>query len=136
MSSQNEQSFRHYYGGHTGEFGHEFLEMDFSLVDDGRMAKACYAPPTPESAVHVSDLLVREIKRIITESEIMKEDDAICPRQGKNGKKTREIRTGDKEISVRRRKLVSVVEMEQSKRPGWPAHDEACFTENSAEDWR
>lgn len=85
--------------GHSGRFGHEFLEFDFRVVGDGRSAVARYANNsnyrndslirkeslslrslsetlkrelTVDCIVCVSSLLVDEIKTIIKKSEILK----------------------------------------------------------------
>jgi GrpB-like predicted nucleotidyltransferase (UPF0157 family) len=49
--------------------------------------------------VCVSSLLVSEIKRIIKDSEIMKEDDAKWPQKNKDGRQELEIRLGNEQIS-------------------------------------
>ena len=47
----------------------------------------------------VSSLLVSEIKRIIKDSEIMKEDDSKWPQKNKDGRQELEIRLGNEQIS-------------------------------------
>jgi GrpB-like predicted nucleotidyltransferase (UPF0157 family) len=48
--------------------------------------------------VCVSALLVSEIKRIIKDSEIMKEDDSRWPQKNKDGRQELEIRLGNEHI--------------------------------------
>jgi len=48
--------------------------------------------------VCVSALLVSEIKRIIKDSEIMKEDDSKWPQKNKDGRQELEIRLGNDHI--------------------------------------
>ncbi len=47
----------------------------------------------------VSSLVVDEIKRIVKQSEIMKEDDAKWPQKNKDGRQELEIRLGNDHIS-------------------------------------
>jgi hypothetical protein len=49
-------------------------------------------------AVSVSALMVQEIKRIIKDSEIMKEDDSKWPQKNKDGRQELEIRVGSEHI--------------------------------------
>lgn len=49
--------------------------------------------------VCVSSLLIAEIKRIIKDSEIMKEDDSKWPQKNKDGRQELEIRLGNEHIS-------------------------------------
>jgi hypothetical protein len=51
------------------------------------------------TAVCVSSLMISEIKRIIKDSEIMKEDDAKWPQKNKDGRQELEIRLGNEHIS-------------------------------------
>ena len=46
----------------------------------------------------VSSLLITEIKRIIKDSEIMKEDDSRWPQKNKDGRQELEIRFGNEHI--------------------------------------
>lgn len=46
----------------------------------------------------VSALLISEIKRIIKDSEIMKEDDSRWPQKNKDGRQELEIRVGSDHI--------------------------------------
>lgn len=48
--------------------------------------------------VCVSALLVAEIKRIVKDSEIMKEDDSRWPQKNKDGRQELEIRLGSDHI--------------------------------------
>src|SRR3954468_23203270 len=50
-------------------------------------------------AVCVSSLMISEIKRIIKDSEIMKEDDEKWPQKNKDGRQELEIRLGNEHIS-------------------------------------
>ncbi|KAH8894232.1 Mago nashi protein [Thozetella sp. PMI_491] len=106
MAASNEQFYLRYYSGHSGRFGHEFLEFDFRAVGDGRSATARYANNSNyrndsliRKEMYVSSLVIEEIKRIIKQSEILKEDDAKWPTKNKDGKQELEIRLGNDHIS-------------------------------------
>ena len=92
--------------GHSGRFGHEFLEFDIRVVGDGRSAVARYANNSNyrnDSLIRkemcVSDTVVDEVRRIVRTSEIMKEDDAKWPQKNKDGRQELEIRIGGEHIS-------------------------------------
>jgi len=57
------------------------------------------ARQTDASKVCVSSLVIAEIKRIIKDSEIMKEDDTKWPQKNKDGRQELEIRLGNEHIS-------------------------------------
>ncbi|KAL8766777.1 MAG: hypothetical protein Q9209_006516 [Squamulea sp. 1 TL-2023] len=123
MAASNDPFYVRYYSGHSGRFGHEFLEFDFRTLGDGRSASARYANNSNyrnDSLIRkemcVSSLLIAEIKRIIKESEIMKyasygaqtdvyklillrEDDSKWPEKNKDGRQELEIRLGNEHIS-------------------------------------
>ncbi|KAI9596452.1 protein mago nashi putative [Syncephalis fuscata] len=73
----DEDFYVRYYTGHTGKHGHEFLEFEFR--GDGRCRYANNSNYRNESLIRkevtVSPLMIKELKRIIKESEILKEDD-------------------------------------------------------------
>jgi GrpB-like predicted nucleotidyltransferase (UPF0157 family) len=50
-------------------------------------------------SVCVSSLVIQEIKRIIRDSEITKEDDTKWPQKNKDGRQELEIRLGNEHIS-------------------------------------
>ena len=101
--------------GHSGRFGHEFLEFDIRVVGDGRSAVARYANNSNyrnDSLIRkemcVSDTVVDEVRRIVRTSEIMKEDDAKWPQKNKDGRQELEIRLGNDHISFEVRPLLSL----------------------------
>ena len=65
----------------------------------------------------VSSLLIAEIKRIIRESEIMKEDDSKWPTKNRDGRQELEIRLGNEHISFETSKLGSLVDVTESADP-------------------
>ncbi|KAI0182307.1 Mago nashi protein [Xylaria flabelliformis] len=56
MASTGEPFYIRYYSGHSGRFGHEFLEFDFRVVGDGRSAVARYA----NNSNYRNDSLIRK----------------------------------------------------------------------------
>ncbi|KAI5867346.1 Mago nashi protein [Durotheca rogersii] len=117
-ASSGEPFYLRYYSGHSGRFGHEFLEFDFRSVGDGRSALARYA----NNSNYRNDSLIRkeivdEIKRIIKSSEIMKEDDAKWPQKNKDGRQELEIRLGNDHISFEATKIGSLIDVTESADP-------------------
>ncbi|EMD00848.1 hypothetical protein BAUCODRAFT_29225 [Baudoinia panamericana UAMH 10762] len=124
MAATGEPFYVRYYSGHSGRFGHEFLEFDFRVVGDGRSAIARYANNSNyrnDSLIRkemcVSSLMVEEIKRIIKESEIMREDDTKWPQKNKDGRQELEIRLGSEHISFETAKIGSLVDVNESEDP-------------------
>ena len=58
----------------------------------------------------VSSVLVAEIRRIIKDSEIMKEDDTKWPTKNKDGRQELEIRLGNDHISFEVRSCKTVAQ--------------------------
>ncbi|KAH8159181.1 Mago nashi protein [Nemania sp. FL0916] len=124
MASSGEPFYIRYYSGHSGRFGHEFLEFDFRVVGDGRSAVARYANNSNyrnDSLIRkemcVSSLVVDEIKRIVKSSEIMKEDDSKWPQKNKDGRQELEIRLGTEHISFETAKIGSLIDVTESADP-------------------
>ncbi|KIV78671.1 hypothetical protein PV11_06298 [Exophiala sideris] len=124
MANSNEQFYVRYYSGHSGRFGHEFLEFDFRTIGDGRSATARYANNSNyrnDSLIRkemcVSALLISEIKRIIKDSEIMKEDDSRWPQKNKDGRQELEIRLGSDHIQFETAKIGSLGDVTDSADP-------------------
>ncbi|KAK6858368.1 hypothetical protein PG990_014014 [Apiospora arundinis] len=123
-ASSGEPFYIRYYSGHSGRFGHEFLEFDFRVVGDGRSAVARYANNSNyrnDSLIRkemcVSSLVVDEIKRIVRSSEIMKEDDGKWPQKNKDGRQELEIRFGGEHISFETAKIGSLIDVTESADP-------------------
>ncbi|EJT76045.1 mago nashi like 2 protein [Gaeumannomyces tritici R3-111a-1] len=124
MASINEQFYLRYYSGHSGRFGHEFLEFDFRVVGDGRSAIARYANNSNyrndsliRKEMSVSSVVIDEIKRIVKLSEILKEDDKKWPPKNKDGKQELEIKIGNDHISFETAKIGSLVDVNESADP-------------------
>ncbi|KAL1791781.1 hypothetical protein ACET3X_009532 [Alternaria dauci] len=122
--ANSEPFYLRYYSGHQGRFGHEFLEFDFRVLGDGRSASARYANNSNyrnDSLIRkemcVSDTLVAEIKRIVKDSEILKEDDTKWPQKNKDGRQELEIRLGSEHISFETAKIGSLQDVQDSSDP-------------------
>ncbi|KAJ4353317.1 Protein mago nashi 2 [Didymosphaeria variabile] len=120
----NEPFYLRYYSGHQGRFGHEFLEFDFRVLGDGRSASTRYANNSNyrnDSLIRkemcVSHAVVNEIRRIVKDSEILKEDDTKWPQKNKDGRQELEIRLGNEHISFETAKIGSLQDVQDSSDP-------------------
>ncbi|EPQ29906.1 uncharacterized protein PFL1_02579 [Pseudozyma flocculosa PF-1] len=107
-----------YYTGHQGKHGHEFLEFEYSR---GRLRYANNSNYRNDSLIRkemwISPLMVSELKRLVEESEIMKEDDAKWPKKNIVGRQELEIRLGNEHISFETAKIGSLVDVQDSEDP-------------------
>ncbi|KAI0259518.1 mago nashi [Gloeopeniophorella convolvens] len=106
MSSYDKDPFYlRYYTGHSGKHGHEFLEFEYS---HGRLRYANNSNYRNDSLIRkemwVGPLVVKELKRIVEQSEIIKEDDTNWPKKNIVGKQELEIRVGTTTSRSRLRK--------------------------------
>lgn len=111
--------------GHQGQHGHEFLEFEYSrgrlryannsnYRNDSLIRKEseyCYVGNVlnqlshlkkqafPDFSVWVGQLVVQQIRQLVEDSEIMKEDDAKWPKKNVVGRQELEIRLGNEHIS-------------------------------------
>ena len=73
--------------GHTGQFGHEFLEFE---LRDNKLRYANNSQYKNDRIIRkemfVSDAVVQEFKRIVGEAEIVKEDDNLWPKADRVGR--------------------------------------------------
>lgn len=67
--------------------------------------------------VCVSSAVISEIKKIIKDSEILKEDDTKWPQKNKDGRQELEIRLGNDHISFETAKIGSLVDVTESEDP-------------------
>jgi len=65
----------------------------------------------------VGPLVVKELKRIVEQSEIIKEDDANWPKKNIVGKQELEIRVGNDHIAFETAKIGSLVDIQDSEDP-------------------
>ena len=79
--------------GHKGRFGHEFLEFEFR--PDGRLRYANNSNYKNDTMIRkeafVSPSVVQELKRIIMESDVMREDDKSWPAPDRVGRQELEV---------------------------------------------
>ncbi|CAO2169718.1 unnamed protein product, partial [Urochloa humidicola] len=115
----DDEFYLRYYVGHKGKFGHEFLEFEFR--PDGKLRYANnsnYKNDTMiRKEVFVSPSVLREARRIIQESDIMKEDDSNWPEPDRIGRQELEIVMGNEHISFTTSKIGSLVDVQSSKDP-------------------
>ena len=101
-----------YYVGHKGKFGHEFREFEFR--PDGKLRyannsnyKAGEGQGMIRKEVFCSESGVAEVKRIVEESEITKEDDKHWPEPNTDGRQEFEVVMGNQHISFATAKIGS-----------------------------
>jgi protein mago nashi len=108
-----------YYVGHKGKFGHEFLEFEFR--PDGKLRYANNSNYKNDTLirkeVYCNRTVMDELRRIIDDSEIMKEDDESWPAPDRVGRQELEIVMGDEHISFTTSKIGSLVDINNSKDP-------------------
>ncbi|KAJ3417214.1 Protein mago nashi 2 [Chytridiales sp. JEL 0842] len=102
-----------------GKFGHEFLE--FEIRPDGKLRYANNSNYKNDTIIRkevtVSTSLMKELKRIIEDSEVMKEDDNLWPEPDRVGRQELEIVIGNEHISFTTSKIGSLVDVQNSKDP-------------------
>ena len=108
-----------YYVGHKGKFGHEFME--FEVQGDGKLRYANNSNYKNDVMIRkevvVSPGVVEELKRIIEDSEITREDDRNWPEADHVGRQELEIKLGDEHISFTCTKIGSLLDVQDSKDP-------------------
>jgi len=119
MAGTGDDFYVRYYVGHKGKFGHEFLEFEFR--PEGKLRYANNSHYKNETLirkeVHVSPSVLLELKRIIDDSEIMKEDDGNWPEPDRIGKQELEVVLGDDHISFTTSKIGSLLDVQESQDP-------------------
>lgn len=115
----DEEFYVRYYVGHKGKFGHEFLEFEFR--PDGLLRYANnsnYKKDTMiRKEVQCGQSILAELKRIIQDSEVLKEDDSQWPAPDRVGRQELEVVCGNEHISFVTSKIGSLVDVEDSKDP-------------------
>jgi len=108
-----------YYVGHKGKFGHEFLEFEFR--PDGRLRYANNSNYKNDTIirkeVYVNECVLSEVKRIVEESEIVREDDKHWPEPNRDGRQEFEVVLGGQHISFATAKIGSLLDVQESKDP-------------------
>eukprot|EP00462_Mataza_sp_D1_P011825 CAMPEP_0175156550 /NCGR_PEP_ID=MMETSP0087-20121206/21666_1 /TAXON_ID=136419 /ORGANISM="Unknown Unknown, Strain D1" /LENGTH=147 /DNA_ID=CAMNT_0016443975 /DNA_START=26 /DNA_END=469 /DNA_ORIENTATION=+ len=115
----DDEFYIRYYVGHKGKFGHEFLEFEFR--PDGLLRYANnsnYKKDTMiRKEVQCSNSIMQELKRIIQDSEVLKEDDNQWPAPDRVGRQELEVVCGNEHISFVTSKIGSLADVEDSKDP-------------------
>lgn len=118
-SPMEEEFYLRYYVGHKGKFGHEFLEFEFR--PDGKLRYANnsnYKNDTMiRKEVFCNECVLQDLKRMVEEAEIMKEDDNNWPHPDRVGRQELEIVLGDEHISFTTSKIGSLLDVQESKDP-------------------
>eukprot|EP01104_Vermistella_antarctica_P006140 TRINITY_DN16868_c0_g1_i1.p1 TRINITY_DN16868_c0_g1~~TRINITY_DN16868_c0_g1_i1.p1 ORF type:complete len:152 (+),score=39.19 TRINITY_DN16868_c0_g1_i1:52-507(+) len=108
-----------YYVGHKGKYGHEFLE--FELRPDGKLRYANNSHYKNETMIRkevtVNKTILAELKAIINDAEILKEDDSNWPEPNRNGKQELEIVTSTEHISFVTSKIGKLMDVQESNDP-------------------
>jgi len=114
-----EDFYCRYYVGHKGKFGHEFLEFEFR--PDGRLRYANNSNYKNDTMIRkeafVSPSVVQELKRIIMESEVMREDDKSWPAPDRVGRQELEVVCNGQHISFTTNKIGSLADVQNSSDP-------------------
>ncbi|CAL0335287.1 unnamed protein product [Lupinus luteus] len=116
---ENGEFYLRYYVGHKGKFGHEFLEFEFR--SDGKLRYANNSNYKNDTIirkeVYLTPAVLRECRRIISQSEIMKEDDNNWPEPDRVGRQELEIVMGNEHISFTTSKIGSLMDVQNSADP-------------------
>jgi len=119
IDDMSDEFYVRYYVGHKGVFGHEYLE--FEIRPNGKLRYANNTHYKNEALIQkdlfLNSLLLDEVKKMVTESEIMKQDDTNWPEPNKDGKQEMEIVMNNEHISFCTSKIASLVDIESSKDP-------------------
>jgi len=89
-----------YYVGHTGQFGHEFIE--FEVRKDGVLRYANDSQYKRDrlirKEVRLNTCVIDQFKKLIEESDILQADDASWPEPNQDGRQELEIVWGKEHI--------------------------------------
>merc|ERR1712170_78177 len=119
MTDKQDRFYIRYYVGHKGKFGHEFLEFEFR--PDGKLRYANNSNYKNDTMIrkeaYVSPSCLSELRRIVDDAEIMKENDALWPAPDRVGRHELEILIGDEHISFTTSKIGSLLDINASRDP-------------------
>mmetsp|Transcript_8226 Transcript_8226/g.10122 ORF Transcript_8226/g.10122 Transcript_8226/m.10122 type:complete len:154 (+) Transcript_8226:97-558(+) len=115
----HDEFYVRYYVGHKGKFGHEFMEFELSPSGKLRYANnSNYKSDTMiRREVFVSPAVVDEVKRIIEQSEITKEDDRSWKEPDKVGRQELEIKIGNEHIAFTCAEINNLLDVQESADP-------------------
>jgi len=116
-AAPEDEFYLRYYVGHKGKFGHEFLEFEFR--PDGLLRYANNSNYKKDTMIRkevwVTPSVLNEVRRIVEESEVLKEDDSQWPAPDANGRQELEVVCGSQHINFVTTKIGSLVDVEGSK---------------------
>merc|ERR1712000_395545 len=99
--------------------GHKVLEFEFN--PDGKLRYANNSHYKNETLIRkeafISPAVLKELKRIIIDSEVLKEDDKHWPQPDRVGKQELEIVIGNDHISFTTSKIGSLLDVQGSQDP-------------------
>ncbi|CAM9826185.1 unnamed protein product [Heterosigma akashiwo] len=108
-----------YYVGHKGKYGHEFMEFEFN--PDGLLRYANNSSYKGDKMIRkevtISPAVIEEVKRIIEDSEITREDDNNWPEPDRVGRQELEVKIGNEHISFTCAKIGSLLDIQESNDP-------------------
>jgi protein mago nashi len=115
----DEEFYVRYYIGHRGKYGHEFLEFEFRSNGKLRYANNSYYKQEAiiRKEVFVNDGVLQELKKIIEDSTVLKQDDSKWPEPDRVGKQELEIVSGSDHISFSTSKIGSLADVQASDDP-------------------
>lgn len=120
----SEAFYFRYYSGHQGKFGHEFLEFDIKVDTSKETGLLRYVNSSNyrrdeliRKQVTISPTVVTQLKRMIKDSEIIKEDDSKWPEKNRDGKQELEIKMGKIHIGFETCKIKTLADIKKSEDP-------------------
>jgi protein mago nashi len=95
--------YLHYYSGHVGRHGHEFLEFEVKPMEGGLIRYTNNSNYLKSGIIKksmcVSALVLKEFQRLVLQSTILDRDDSLWPEPDRDGRQTLEIVLGQHHIS-------------------------------------
>ncbi|KAI9502151.1 Mago nashi protein [Coemansia spiralis] len=119
MATLADDFYMYFYSGHKGKFGHEFFR--FEIDKSGYLKYANNSNYRRDSMIRkelrMSPTLLAEVKRIIEDSEIMRENDDKWPKRDENGRLQLEIKMGKEYVNFETAKISSLADIQNTKDP-------------------
>ena len=110
-----------YYVGHKGRFGHEFLEFEFSASGDVRYANNSNykGERCIRKRLRVSRAVLSVLAKMVDESEVLEEDDALWPDADERGDGAQELEIvrRDTHVSFSTKKIGSLMDCQKCEDP-------------------
>ncbi|GMM38419.1 hypothetical protein DASC09_057580 [Saccharomycopsis crataegensis] len=124
-NKKHEPFYLRYYSGHRGRFGKEFIEFDISVEPGHEWGTMRYVNSSNyrrdeliRKKVTISKTVVKQIKIMIKECEVMKEKDSQWPPPGSSGGiEELEIRMGPEKIVFETKQIQTLSDIQKSSDP-------------------